>query len=76
MTFEECNQEMTKKNISGLINSCYRKVGLKESVMFADQLMYEVKHSGKNSIKFKELGNSSENQHIYIEETEFEFSHR
>ncbi|MGO2340703.1 MAG: DNA-directed RNA polymerase subunit beta', partial [Psychrobacter sp.] len=40
MTFEECNQEMTKKNISGLINSCYRKVGVKESVMFADQLMY------------------------------------
>ena len=40
MTFDECNQEMTKKNISRLINSCYRKVGVKESVMFADQLMY------------------------------------
>ena len=40
MSFDECNQEMTKKNISRLINSCYRKVGVKESVMFADQLMY------------------------------------
>lgn len=40
MSFDECNQEMTKKNISRLINSCYRKVGVKDSVMFADQLMY------------------------------------
>ncbi|WP_025644942.1 MULTISPECIES: DNA-directed RNA polymerase subunit beta' [unclassified Psychrobacter] len=40
MAFAECNQEMTKKNISGLINSCYRKMGVKDSVMFADQLMY------------------------------------
>ena len=40
MAFDECNQEMTKKNISRLINSCYRKMGVKDSVMFADQLMY------------------------------------
>jgi DNA-directed RNA polymerase subunit beta' len=40
MDFDECNQEMTKKNISKLINSCYRKMGVKDSVMFADQLMY------------------------------------
>ena len=40
MVFDECNQEMTKKNISKLINSCYRKMGVKDSVMFADQLMY------------------------------------
>ncbi|MGM8888572.1 DNA-directed RNA polymerase subunit beta', partial [Psychrobacter sp. 1U2] len=40
MVFDECNQEMTKKNISRLINSCYRKMGAKGSVMFADQLMY------------------------------------
>lgn len=40
MDFEECNKEMTKKNISKLINSCYRKLGVKDSVMFADQLMY------------------------------------
>ena len=31
---------MTKKAISRLINSCYRRVGLKETVIFADQLMY------------------------------------
>lgn len=40
MLFEECNKEMTKKNISALLNSCYRKLGVKDSVMFADQLMY------------------------------------
>lgn len=47
-----------------------------EVIKFADQLMYEVKLNGKNSIKFKELGNSSENQLIYVEETEFEFTHQ
>src|SRR5260370_446002 len=31
---------MTKKTISGTINACYRSVGLKETVVFADQLMY------------------------------------
>jgi DNA-directed RNA polymerase subunit beta' len=31
---------MTKKNISKLINSCYRTLGLKATVLFADQLMY------------------------------------
>lgn len=40
MAFSECNTEMTKKNISKLLNSCYRKLGVKESVMFADHLMY------------------------------------
>lgn len=40
MAFAECNVEMTKKNISRLLNSCYRKLGVKDSVMFADQLMY------------------------------------
>jgi len=34
------NQSMKKKAISNLINACYRNVGLKETVMFADQLMY------------------------------------
>ena len=40
MSFDEVNKEMTKKNIARLINSCYRKMGVKDSVMFADQLMY------------------------------------
>ena len=34
------NQTMKKKGISTLINACYRNVGLKETVIFADQLMY------------------------------------
>jgi len=40
LPFELVNQPMTKKAISRLINSCYRNVGLKETVIFADQLMY------------------------------------
>jgi DNA-directed RNA polymerase subunit beta' len=31
---------LDKKAISGIINQCYRNVGLKETVIFADQLMY------------------------------------
>ncbi len=31
---------MTKKNISAVINACYRILGLKETVVFADKLMY------------------------------------
>ena len=38
--FSEFNREMKKKTISELINLCYRQVGLKETVIFADQLMY------------------------------------
>jgi len=40
MDFQQINLEMNKKNISKLINSCYRKLGLKDTVIFADQLMY------------------------------------
>jgi len=40
LTFDLVNQNMTKKAISNLINGCYRRVGLKETVIFADQLMY------------------------------------
>ena len=29
-----------RRAISGVINMCYRGVGLKETVVFADQLMY------------------------------------
>jgi len=38
--YELVNQDLGKKAISNLINSCYRQVGLKETVIFADQLMY------------------------------------
>ena len=34
------NLAMTKKAISRIINQCYRTVGLKATVIFADQLMY------------------------------------
>ena len=38
--FSEINQMMGNKDISKLINLCYRSVGLKETVIFADQIMY------------------------------------
>jgi DNA-directed RNA polymerase subunit beta' len=40
LSFDLINADMTKKAISGLINVCYRQLGLKETVVFADQLMY------------------------------------
>src|SRR5690606_32589166 len=40
LPFSLVNADMTKKAISGLINTCYRILGLKETVVFADQLMY------------------------------------
>ena len=40
LPFALFNQTMTKKAISGLINTCYRRLGLKATVIFADQLMY------------------------------------
>ncbi len=38
--FEAVDRAMTKKAISNVINVCYRQVGLKATVVFADQLMY------------------------------------
>ncbi|MEN9704460.1 MAG: hypothetical protein RLZZ393_339, partial [Pseudomonadota bacterium] len=40
LSFDVVNQDMTKKAISGTINMCYRVLGLKETVIFADHLMY------------------------------------
>ncbi len=40
LAFELINQDLNKRAISRLINACYREVGLKETVIFADQLMY------------------------------------
>ena len=40
LSYDLVNQTMTKKCISQLINMCYRRVGLKDTVVFADQLMY------------------------------------
>jgi len=40
LPFDLINKTLKKKEISSLINACYRRVGLKETVVFADQLMY------------------------------------
>jgi len=40
LPFALVNTELSKKNISRLINSCYRQLGLKDTVVFADKLMY------------------------------------
>ncbi len=40
LNYELINQPMTKKAISHVINQCYRVVGLKSTVIFADRLMY------------------------------------
>jgi DNA-directed RNA polymerase subunit beta' len=40
LPFSMVNQKMAKKQISQILNACYRNVGLKETVIFADQLMY------------------------------------
>jgi len=40
MPFDLVNQAMSKKAISRLVNASYRRLGLKDTVVFADQLMY------------------------------------
>jgi len=40
LPFSSINKVMKKKAISQIINLCYHQVGLKETVIFADKLMY------------------------------------
>jgi len=40
LSFDLINRDMTKKAISSVINACYRNLGLKKTVVFADRLMY------------------------------------
>ncbi len=40
LPYELIDQAMTKKAVSKLLNICYRKLGMKETVIFADHLMY------------------------------------
>jgi DNA-directed RNA polymerase subunit beta' len=40
MPFHLLNEPLKKRQISNLINSCYRRLGLKKTVVFADKLMY------------------------------------
>ncbi len=41
LSYELVNRDMNKKAISNLINSCYRELEVKDTVIFADQLMYK-----------------------------------
>jgi DNA-directed RNA polymerase subunit beta' len=49
LSFDIINIDMTKKAISASINACYRALGLKETVIFADQLMYTGFHYATRS---------------------------
>jgi DNA-directed RNA polymerase subunit beta' len=40
LDFDLINRPMNKRAISGVINACYRQLGIKRTVVFADQLMY------------------------------------
>lgn len=40
LPFSAVNQVLGKKTISKMLNTCYRILGLKETVIFADQIMY------------------------------------
>lgn len=40
LPFSLINRPLDKKKISNLVDECYRRLGLKETVIFADQLMY------------------------------------
>ena len=40
MPFELINRDMNKRAISAVINACYRRLGLKDTVIFCDRLMY------------------------------------
>ena len=49
LPFELVNEPLDRRAISALINACYRNVGLKETVVFADQLMYTGFHYSTSS---------------------------
>ena len=49
LPFELINRPMVKKAISNLINTSYRDAGLKDTVIFADQLMYMGYHYATRS---------------------------
>nr|WP_247687533.1 DNA-directed RNA polymerase subunit beta' [Pseudoalteromonas luteoviolacea] len=49
LPFELINRALGKKQISGLLNECYRRLGLKDTVVFADQVMYTGFHYAMKS---------------------------
>ena len=53
MPFDIVNVDMTKKNISKLINFSYRHLGNKETVMLADKIMYlGFKYATRSGVSF------------------------
>ena len=53
MPFELVNKNMDKKSISLAIDTCYRVLGLKATVIFADQLMYMgYEYATKSGVSF------------------------
>jgi len=40
LSFDLVNKDLTKKAIMNIIDTCYRQLGVKETVILADQLMY------------------------------------
>jgi DNA-directed RNA polymerase subunit beta' len=49
LSFDVINKNLTKKEISGLITLSYNQVGLKDTVIFADHLMYTGFHYATRS---------------------------
>jgi len=49
LAFSLVNHAMTKKAISNLVNNCYRELGTKATVIFADHLMYTGFHYATRS---------------------------
>ncbi len=53
MPFDVVNVDMTKKNISRLINYSYRYLGIKDTVILADRLMYlGFKYATRSGVSF------------------------
>ncbi|MCK4492596.1 MAG: DNA-directed RNA polymerase subunit beta', partial [Methylococcales bacterium] len=53
MPFDLVNVDMTKKNISQLINYSYRYLGIKDTVVLADQIMYlGFKYATRSGVSF------------------------
>ena len=53
LPFDVVNRDMNKRAISGAINACYRSLGLKDTVIFCDRLMYTgFEYSTISSISF------------------------
>ena len=49
LSFDLINRTLDKKSVSTLIDACYRDVGLKDTVILADQLMYTGYHYATRS---------------------------